>query len=143
MKNAQFPRVHVGYGVKNIKETIDFYTKFLQTEPVKVKEDYAKFVLTEPSLNISFKQTSKPVEPGHIHFGIELNGVDQLKQRLGNAMGHELSIDEEKDVKCCYAKQDKFWVTDPDGYRWEVFVFKEDVEINDTVKLGESECCAA
>jgi hypothetical protein len=25
---------------------------------------------------------------------------------------------------CCYALQDKIWVTDPNGYRWEIFVVK-------------------
>ncbi|MEM8569146.1 MAG: ArsI/CadI family heavy metal resistance metalloenzyme [Bacteroidota bacterium] len=140
---SQFPRTHVGYGVKDIQATVEFYEKFFQIEPVKVKNDYAKFILKEPSLNISFTQSSKPIQPVHIHFGIELDDAEQLKQRLGNAMGHELSIDEEKEVKCCYAKQDKFWVTDPDGYRWEVFIFKEDVEKNDKVNSEVGECCAA
>lgn len=136
----QFPRTHMGYAVSNIKETVDFYTKFFQVEPVKIKSDYAKFILDAPSLNISFSQTSKSVKPGHIHFGIEVNNAEELKKRLGNAMSHELPIDQEKDVSCCYAKQDKFWVTDPDGYKWEVFLFKEDVEANDEVST-ESECC--
>ncbi|MEM9391475.1 MAG: ArsI/CadI family heavy metal resistance metalloenzyme [Bacteroidota bacterium] len=140
---SQFPRTHVGYGVKNIEATVEFYSKFFQVEPVKVKKDYAKFILEEPSLNISFSQSSIPIHPGHIHFGIELDDAEQLRQRLGSAMSHELSIDEEKEVKCCYAKQDKFWVTDPDGYRWEVFVFKEDVDENDKANSEVRECCAA
>ncbi|MEM6526408.1 MAG: ArsI/CadI family heavy metal resistance metalloenzyme [Bacteroidota bacterium] len=139
---SQFPRTHIGYGVKNIEATVEFYTKFFQAKPVKVKKDYAKFILEEPSLNISFSQSPNPIQPGHIHFGIELDEAEQLKQRLGSAMSYKLSIDEEKEVKCCYAKQDKFWVTDPDGYRWEVFIFKEDVEHNDKVNSELGECCA-
>jgi hypothetical protein len=32
-------------------------------------------------------------------------------------------------VSCCYAVQDKVWVTDPDGNAWEVFVVKADAEV--------------
>lgn len=30
------------------------------------------------------------------------------------------------DTNCCYAIQDKIWVSDPDGNEWEVFVVNED-----------------
>jgi hypothetical protein len=42
------------------------------------------------------------------------------------------------DVTCCYATQDKFWVTDPDGNEWEFFSTKGGVEKMTT----ESECCS-
>ena len=29
------------------------------------------------------------------------------------------------DTTCCYARQDKIWVHDPDGTPWEVFVTHE------------------
>ncbi len=142
MKDQIFPRMHVGYYVSNIAETIDFYTRFFETEPVKVKKGYAKFILTEPSLNISFIESEQPVQPHFIHFGIEVDDPRQLRQKLGNALSQNLSIDEEKEVQCCYAKQDKFWVQDPDGYRWEVYHFKEDVEENDPKYSKEGQCCA-
>lgn len=143
MIKQTFPRMHVGYHVSDIAATIDFYTKFFGTEPVKVHKDYAKFVLSEPSLNISFIETSSEVPNSHIHFGIEVDNPELLKEKLGNAMSHDLAIDEEEEVKCCYARQDKFWVTDPDGYRWEVFHFKEDVVSNDEKYSQKGECCAA
>ncbi|MTI21619.1 glyoxalase/bleomycin resistance/extradiol dioxygenase family protein [Fulvivirga sp. RKSG066] len=123
-----FPRIHMSYYVSNIEATIDFYTKFFETEPNKVKEGYAKFLVNEPSLNISFIENKEAIKNDGAHFGIEVNDPEILKQKLGNAMHHNLPIDREKDVTCCYAKQDKFWVTDPDGYRWEVYQFIEDRE---------------
>lgn len=143
MNTEIFPRIHTGYYVSNMKKTVDFYTKFFETEPVKVKDDYAKFLIKEPSLNISFVQSTKTIKPDFIHFGIEVNDPEELKRRLGNAMRHDLPIDVEKEVKCCYAKQDKFWVTDPDGYKWEVYQFLEDVERNDKkYSKEEGTCCA-
>lgn len=134
-------RMHVGYTVSNIEKTIEFYNKFFETEPVKIKEGYAKYLLDSPSLNISFNLGSRP-EPQHIHFGIEVQDPEILKKKLGNALSQNLPVDEQNEVKCCYAKQDKFWVTDPDGYKWEVFKFLEDVEENDKEYASEGACCS-
>ena len=48
-----------------------------------------------------------------------------VKQRL-NAAG--IQTLDEMNTTCCYAVQDKIWVADPTGYRWEVYVFKGDSE---------------
>ena len=34
----------------------------------------------------------------------------------------------EEGVECCYAKQTKFWVTDPDGTLWEVYTLEGDID---------------
>src|SRR5690606_15917638 len=31
-------------------------------------------------------------------------------------------------VECCYARQTKFWVADPDRNLWEIYVLHEDVD---------------
>jgi len=31
-------------------------------------------------------------------------------------------------VDCCHANQDKFWVEDPDGVDWEVYVLNHDID---------------
>lgn len=45
---------------------------------------------------------------------------------------------EEMNTTCCYAIQDKFWVTDPDGKEWEFFFTKED---SDMEKAESETCC--
>ena len=47
------------------------------------------------------------------------------KERLVSA---GLAAFDEMDTTCCYARQDKIWVRDPDGTPWEVFVTHEDTE---------------
>jgi hypothetical protein len=42
---------------------------------------------------------------------------------------------------CCYAKQDKTWVHDPDGNEWEVFVVLED-NLPEKPGSPETACCA-
>ena len=53
------------------------------------------------------------------------------KERLVSA---GLATFDEMDTTCCYARQDKIWVHDPDGTPWEVFATHADV--------GEAaDCC--
>jgi hypothetical protein len=39
-----------------------------------------------------------------------------------------MPTEREEGVECCYARQTKFWVTDPDGTLWEIYVFEEDID---------------
>ena len=48
---------------------------------------------------------------------------------------------DEMQTDCCYAKQDKAWVHDPDGNGWEVFVVLED-NLPEVAGAGTATCCA-
>ena len=73
----------------------------------------------------------------HLGLRVGTSGeVESWKERL-TARG--VSGFEEKDTTCCYARQDKFWVSDPDGNKWEVYTVLEDVEV---AKDQASTCCA-
>ncbi len=34
----------------------------------------------------------------------------------------------EEGVECCYARQTKFWVTDPDQTLWEIYTLEDDID---------------
>ena len=144
MQNS-FPRMHVSLYVRNIQNTIGFYSAFFGQQPNKVKTDYAKFMLESPSLIISFIENPEKVAPGFGHLGFQIENVSELENRLEKAKSQGLPILEEMNVSCCYAEQDKFWVTDPDGYHWEVYLFKNDASFNDprytASATGEAACC--
>ena len=105
---------------------------------MKVKPDYAKFLLDDPGLNftLNLKEQVSGNQVGHFGFQAEKKeDVLQHKERL-EKLG--FFAREEMDVTCCYATQDKFWVTDPDGNEWEFFYTKADVE----TMTQQSTCCA-
>lgn len=144
-----FPRMHVSLYVSDIEKSVNFYTQFFGVEPVKVKPGYAKYILDKPSLIISFVQNSERVQSNFGHLGFQVETEEDLMIQQLLAKKHGLIAKEEKGVGCCYAKQDKFWVNDPDGVQWEVYYFHEDVEFNDphyeTASEEESAkaCCIA
>ncbi|MGK7947653.1 MAG: ArsI/CadI family heavy metal resistance metalloenzyme [Xenococcaceae cyanobacterium] len=118
-------KAHVSLKVSNLEQSVAFYQAMLGTEPVKYKTDYAKFDLDNPPLNLTL-EASSIINPGGTlsHLGLQVESSEDVKKAISRFQQAGLATFEEKDTDCCYALQDKVWVTDPDGTRWEVFVVK-------------------
>lgn len=129
---------HVGLNVTNLQKSIDFYTKLFGEKPVKVKPDYAKFLLESPGLNFTLN-LQDDVHGNQVgHFGFQVASTQEVlahKKRLEET--GILSQYDEMNTNCCYALQDKFWIHDPDGNEWEFFYTKADADRND----GKEEAC--
>jgi catechol 2,3-dioxygenase-like lactoylglutathione lyase family enzyme len=123
--------MHVSLYVSDLNRTIDFYNRFFEQLPLKVKPQYAKYVLEKPSLIISFVENKERVQSNFGHLGFQVETLDQMNTKLEAAKSNNLITREELGTNCCYAKQDKFWVNDPDGVQWEVYYFHSDAEFND------------
>lgn len=149
METPVFPRMHVSLYVSDLTATVNFYTAFFGQPAAKIKPGYAKYVLEKPSLIISFVQNPERVASNFGHLGFQVETVAEMEQRLELARKASLVAREEMGTACCYAKQDKFWVNDPDGVEWEVYYFHEDAEFNDPRYQQEydqaqsSQCCIA
>lgn len=133
-------RFHTSLPVNDIDQSIAFYRILFQSDPVKVKSDYAKFLPEGGGLNISFHTNPEGVKKlSSLHLGFELPdkaALDQVHGRLEDAG----LISAERDTSiCCYARQDKFWVTDPNGFEWELYYLLEDTEL----KIEPTTACCA
>ena len=132
-------RLHCALNTNNFKASVDFYTKLFGQHPAKLEDGYAKFSCDDPSVNLTLNRVSAPIHQDAInHLGIEVEdakAVVEAKERL-EELGLITRLEE--DVDCCYAVQDKVWVTDPNGHNWEFFfVKKEGVASN----YQPEECC--
>lgn len=139
------PKLHVSLDVKNVEESVRFYSALFDAPPTKLKPGYAKFDLDQPAINLTMQQASHCCLQGLSHMGLRVESTDEVlavKQRL-NAAG--LRTQDEMKTTCCYALQDKIWLTDPTGYRWEVYVFQGDAEHSDAPQAqpvaAASACC--
>lgn len=131
MDTSVFPRMHVSLYVSNLDKTITFYNSFFGRLPVKVKHGYVKYVLDQPSLIISFVEHPDRVQAYFGHLGFQVETIEVMQEALNRMKELGMDVREEIGVNCCYARQDKFWVNDPDGVEWEVYYFYEDAEFND------------
>ncbi|WP_216829337.1 ArsI/CadI family heavy metal resistance metalloenzyme [Alkalihalobacterium elongatum] len=129
--------IHVGLNVTNLSNSVKFYSKLFEAEPVKVKENYAKFLI--PHLSLNFTLNVRPtVEGNHInHFGIQVERPEEILKHKERLIEQGNDTRDEINTVCCYAKQDKFWVNDPDGHEWEFFFTWEDTE----QEKDSNQCC--
>ena len=115
-------RVHVSLNVASLENSETFYTGLFGTGPSKRRAGYANFRLEAPPIHLALVENGKVGAGGVSHLGIELpdpGTLEDWKQRLF-AAGLEPQVEDR--ATCCYAIADKLWLTDPDGYRWEVWV---------------------
>jgi lactoylglutathione lyase len=119
-------RVQLALNVNDIDEAVSFYAKLFGTEPAKRRPGYANFAVTEPPLKLVLLEN--PGQGGTLnHLGVEVDSADQVDAEQARLAQTSLGAIDERDTTCCYAKQDKFWVTGaPDGERWEIYTVLED-----------------
>ncbi|MBN8209014.1 VOC family protein [Bacillus sp. NTK071] len=132
-------RIHIGLNVTDLTSSIDFYSKVFNGAPVKVKEDYAKFLPNKLALNFTLNLSNHVIGNQVGHFGIQVDSLEDVLTHKDRLEELGFFAREEMNTNCCYALQDKFWVTDPDGNEWEFFYTKQDSE---GIKESET-CCSA
>jgi catechol 2,3-dioxygenase-like lactoylglutathione lyase family enzyme len=122
MARAQF-----ALNVDDLDEAITFYSKLFNTSPAKVKPGYANFAVTEPPLKLVLIENRG--KGGTLnHLGVEVESSDTVHAEIARLTDEGMFTEEEIGTTCCFATQDKAWVTGPDGERWEVYSVLADAE---------------
>jgi lactoylglutathione lyase len=112
-------RFHVHVHVEDLAASIAFYSKLFAAAPARVESDYAKWMLEDPRIN--FAISNRGGEPGVDHLGLQADSEDELVELKGRAQAADMTLLDEGETTCCYARSDKYWLTDPDGIAWEQF----------------------
>jgi lactoylglutathione lyase len=118
-------RVQLALNVDDLEQAVAFYTSLFGTGPAKLKPGYANFSLAAPALKLVLIE--KPGRGGTInHLGVEVRDSATVHAEIARLSGEGLFTDEEIGTTCCFATQDKVWVTGPAGERWEVYTVLAD-----------------
>jgi catechol 2,3-dioxygenase-like lactoylglutathione lyase family enzyme len=112
-------RFHVHVAVSDLSKSIAFYSAMFGEQPTVVKPDYAKWMLEDPRIN--FAISNRGNAPGVNHLGLQAEDDAELEAIHANLQKADTAVLPEKGANCCYAKSDKYWVTDPQGIAWESF----------------------
>jgi catechol 2,3-dioxygenase-like lactoylglutathione lyase family enzyme len=121
-------RPHLALTVTDVERSIPFYEALLGVAPEKVKPGYAKFSVAEPALNFTLNAGERAGLGAFNHAGIQVASTADVLAARERLVAAGLAAFDEMDTTCCYARQDKIWVHDPDGTPWEVFATHEDTE---------------
>jgi catechol 2,3-dioxygenase-like lactoylglutathione lyase family enzyme len=131
-------RVQLALNVDDLEEAVGFYSKLFGVEPAKLRPGYANFAVEEPPLKLVLVEGRD--RGGTInHLGIEVASTGEVAKATRRLADEGLPARTEDRVTCCYAVQDKVWVTAPGNEPWEVYVVKSDADT--LTKPETSPCC--
>jgi catechol 2,3-dioxygenase-like lactoylglutathione lyase family enzyme len=137
-------RIQLALNVDNLEESIVFYRNLFGVEPAKVKPGYANFAIANPPLKLVLLEN-----PGHggsvNHLGVEVESSDTVHAEIARLTEAGMFTEEEIGTTCCFATQDKVWVTAPGGERWEVYTVLADSHTFGAAPSNSDDavCCAA
>jgi catechol 2,3-dioxygenase-like lactoylglutathione lyase family enzyme len=136
---AAMSRVQLALNVEDLDQAITFYAKLFRTEPAKRKPGYANFAIADPPLKLVLLEN--PGQGGTLnHLGVEVESSEVVHAEIARLTEARLFTAEELGATCCFATQDKVWVTGPGGERWEVYTVLAD---SDTFgAAAPTPCCS-
>lgn len=141
-------RFHVHAQVQNLQASIAFYSKMFAAQPSRVESDYAKWMLEDPRIN--FAISTRGGKPGVDHLGLQTDSAEELVELKARAEAADMTLLDEGQTTCCYARSEKHWITDPQGIAWEHFHTLDDIPVFSEAKpqaaavaSEASACCAA
>ena len=144
-------RVQLAFRVADLDAAVDFYSRLFGATPAKRRPGYANFAIAEPPLKLVLLEG----EPGEAtrmdHLGVEVPTSDEVAVAVDRLADAGLATRMEDDTTCCYAVQDKVWVTGPGGEPWEVYTVKADArpdlegrtEAELSAVAGDGTCCTS
>lgn len=128
-------RVHLSLNVRDLAEAVKFYQAFLGVPPHKERPGYANFALDSPPLKLALNEKpdlAAAATSGSLnHLGFQMTAFADVQEAKNRLEAAGLATWDEHDTTCCYARQEKIWVHDPDGNAWEVYVITDDREADE------------
>jgi len=135
-------RFHVHVHVDDLAKNIAFYSAMFGEEPARREADYAKWMLADPPVN--FAISTRGTAPGVDHLGIQVETQEELAGLKARAEAASMAVLDEGETTCCYARSDKYWLTDPQGIAWEQFHTLDSIPVfSEKRPAADAACCAA
>ena len=143
-------RFHVHVHVDDLAKNLAFYSAMFNQPPTRSEPDYAKWMLQDPPVN--FAISTRGTATGVDHLGIQVESADELADLKTNAQKADMALLDEGEASCCYARSDKYWLTDPQGIAWEQFHTLDSIPVFSEAKPASapapaepqaSACCAS
>ena len=142
-------RVQLALRVADLDAAVDFYARLFDAVPAKRRPGYANFAIAEPPLKLVLLEG----EPGEAtrmdHLGVEVPTTGEVTAAATRLADAGLATRPEENTTCCYAVQDKVWVTGPGSEPWEIYTVKADArpdlegrtQAELTAIAGDGSCC--
>jgi catechol 2,3-dioxygenase-like lactoylglutathione lyase family enzyme len=121
-------RVQLSINVSDFGAAVAFYSRLFGAEPAKLRPGYANFAIDDPPLKLVLNCPGNGPGGTINHLGVEVASAGEVGQAEAKLSARGLVTDSRPGTECCYARQDKVWVHDPDGLPWEYYTVLEHIE---------------
>jgi catechol 2,3-dioxygenase-like lactoylglutathione lyase family enzyme len=142
-------RIQLALRVADLDASVAFYSRLFDTAPAKRRPGYANFAIAEPPLKLVLLEGAAGEPTRMDHLGVEVATTEQVTAATARFTEAGLATRVEDNTTCCYAVQDKVWVTGPGGEPWEVYTVAGDARpdlegrtaIEPSAVAGDGTCC--
>ena len=141
-------RVHISLDTQSLANSLDFYSAMFGQPASKTKDGYANFRLEQPPIHLALQEKQSSHGVGVSHLGVELPDAATLQQWRHRLEESGVNFEVEDKARCCHAQADKLWLSDPDGYRWEIWVRTGEFEGMGATRMSDedsgqvsTDCC--
>jgi catechol 2,3-dioxygenase-like lactoylglutathione lyase family enzyme len=140
-KESLMKRFHVHIAVEDLDANVRFYSNVFGAPPAVLKPDYAKWMLEDPRIN--FAISKQGLKPGLDHLGVQVESEAELATLRKQVAAAEITALDQPNAECCYARSDKYWITDPQGIAWETFHTLDSIPVYGKARSSESTTCCS
>lgn len=121
-------RVQLSINVSDFDAAVAFYSRLFGTTPAKLRPGYANFAVDDPPLKLVLNSPGNGPGGTINHLGVEVSSTGKVTEADARLAAGGMAPAPELGAVCCYARQDKVWVHDPDGLAWEYYTVLEHIE---------------
>lgn len=121
-------RVQLSINVSDFDAAVGFYSRLFGAAPAKLRPGYANFAIGDPPLKLVLNCPGNGPGGTINHLGVEVSSAGEVSDAEARLAAAGLDPEPEPGAVCCYARQDKTWVRDPDGVAWEYYTVLEHIE---------------
>jgi catechol 2,3-dioxygenase-like lactoylglutathione lyase family enzyme len=119
--------VQLALNVSDVDAAVEFYSKLFAAAPAKRRPGYANFAIESPPLKLVLIENA-PAAGTLNHLGVEVPTPEEVTAATARLQDDGLETATQENVTCCYAVQDKVWVSDPDQAPWEIYTVLADAD---------------
>lgn len=129
---------HLSLKVQDLGKSVEFYGRLLGVAPAKMFADYAKFEVEDPALVLSLEPMREGDRRGLDHLGIRMPSRAALVDATSRIAERGLAFEHLAGVECCYSRQSKIYMNDPDGHLVEVYTVEADLAESRAARGGDA-----